>query len=391
MATNPDNFLWSGVHSGVKNSRKLDLGLVYSSYPSTVAGVFTGNNLPAAPVREARARLNDCEQFRGLVVNSGVANAAMGQVGIEDNQEVISAAADCLNLEKEEILTASTGYIGRRLPVENIREHIPAAVDNLKKSPDEFSRGILTTDTRRKVVREPVEELGATMMGVAKGSGMINPRMATMLAFIFFDHPVEPGWWRAQLPDACDNSFNLITVDGDTSTNDTVLAWAAGLPGKEEIDGSHSAAPAVSGALQRVCEQLAYEIVRDGEGATCTVEVLVEGAKNDAAAARVAEEVAGSPLVRTAFYGRDPNWGRIYSAVGAAGVSLQADKLNLQLNGTDVFDGGEPVETDPGLKSDMKEIDQHTVTVDLGLDNGSARRVTCDLSEDYVTINSNYG
>ncbi len=387
----PDNFLWSGVHSGLKGGKTPDLGLVYSSYPSTVAGVFTRNNLPAAPVIEARRRLAEKKQFHGLIVNSGVANAANGEAGLADNLELMKSAANYLNIDSAQMLSASTGYIGRSLPLGKLKDHLPKAVDDLQQSPDEFSRAILTTDTCAKVCRKNIKDIDATMLGIAKGSGMINPHMATMLAFIFLDYPVESSWWQDKLSTVCGDSFNEITIDGETSTNDTVLAWAAELPERQSIDSSHPAASSVNNALTEICENLAYEIVCDGEGATCTVEVRVQQAKSEEAARRIAEEIAGSPLVRTAFYGRDPNWGRIYSAIGAAGVPLKPEKLEIRMNDTVVYRAQQPVRGQSDLREKLETEDHHTVTVKLGQGRESVRRITCDLSEDYVRINSNYG
>ncbi len=386
----PDNFLWSGVHSGVKKTGKLDLGLVYSSFPSTVAAVFTENKLAAAPVIQAREKLQSSNKFHALLVNSGVANAATGPAGRRDNEKMIAESARLLNLSPDEVLSASTGYIGRRLALDKITGSLPEAVDSLDRTPDEFSRAIQTTDTSQKLVQIPVDGLDATICGVAKGSGMINPSMATMLAFLFLDWPVDAGWWQAELKSAADTSFNQITVDGDTSTNDTVMAWAADLPDRDRITASHPAAENISRALKRACAELAKAIVVDGEGATCTIEVRVTGAASSAEAEKVAAEIAGSPLVRTAFHARKPNWGRIYSAVGAARVELAPDKFSLSINGQTVFSDGRPQEFDKSLQVSLKEQDEHTVDVDLAVGNASARKLTCDLSQEYVRINVGY-
>ncbi len=386
----PDNFLWSGVHSGVKKTGKFDLGLVYSSFPSTVAAVFTENKLAAAPVVQAREKLQNRDKFHALVVNSGVANAATGPAGREDNEKLIETTARLLNLSPAAVLSASTGYIGRRLALDKITDTLPEAVDSLNRVPDEFSQAIQTTDTRQKLVQIPVEGLDATVCGVAKGSGMVNPSMATMLAFLFLDWPVDAGWWQTELKSASDSSFNQITVDGDTSTNDTVLAWAAELPERQRINASHPAAENISGALHQACDQLAKEIVADGEGATCTIEVRVKGAASSGEAEKVAEEIAGSPLVRTAFHARKPNWGRIYSAVGAARVELAPDKFSLSINNQTVFAGGQPREFDKSLAASLKEQDEHIVDVDLAVGEASARKLTCDLSQEYVRINVGY-
>ncbi len=387
----PDNFLWSGVASGVKRKGRLDLGLVYSSFPSTVVGVFTDNSLPAAPVVETRRKLAEYAGFHALLVNSGVANAATGSDGITDARQLEKRLAGQLNIAPEQVISASTGYIGRRLPLPIIYSKLPDVIDGLQSAPEEFSRAILTTDTCTKTVRIPLPALEASLFGVAKGSGMINPRMATMLAFFFLDYPVRAGWLKTQLVRACEGSFNQITVDGDRSTNDTVLAWAAELPGRTPVDGNHPQAGCLTDALHEGAEKLAMEIVRDGEGATKTIEIQVAGASTSGAAARVASAIADSPLVRTAFVKSPPNWGRIYSSIGAAGVALKPEKLAIKIDGTLIFAGGKPVAT----RAEQKKApppggEGHLVQVELGLGDCSTRRVTCDLTEQYVQINAGY-
>ena len=385
----PDGFLFSGVHSGVKKSGKNDLGLAYSSFPASVAGVFTENKLPAAPVVDARRKLEEKDKFRGLVANSGVANAATGPEGTKRNRRMVEEAAGYLSVAPEEIIPASTGLIGKQLPVEEITASLPEAVDSLDESLNQFSKSILTTDTKIKTASVQLQPIDATMVGVAKGSGMINPRMATMLSFVFVDYPVNPGWWQDTLAGACESSFNRITVDGDMSTNDTVLAFAADMPNKETATGSDEASDLLAEALQEVCSQLAGDIVRDGEGSTCVFEVRVRGAASKQDAENVAAEVAGSSLVRTAFYGRDPNWGRIYSSVGAAGPAVEPGGLKIALNNTTVYDG-EPLDPPDDLAKEMKNTDEHVVEIDLQAGNERARKTACDLSEKYVKINSAY-
>jgi len=385
----PDGFLFSGVHSGVKKSDKNDLGVAYSSFPSTVAGVFTENNLPAAPVVEARRKLAEKDKFRGLIANSGVANAATGPEGDKRNRKMIEETARCLSVAPGDILSASTGLIGKQLPVDKITGALPEAVDTLDETINQFSKSILTTDTKAKTYSVQLQPLDATMVGVAKGSGMINPRMATMLSFVFVDYPVNPGWWQDTLAGACEQSFNRITVDGDMSTNDTVLAFAADMPNKKRATGSDETSDLLAEALQEVCSNLADEIVRDGEGSTCVFEVRVQGAASKKDAENVAGEIAGSSLVKTAFYGRDPNWGRIYSSVGAAGPEVEPGKLKISLNNTTVYDG-KPLDPADNLAEEMKNTDEHVVEIDLQAGNETARKTSCDLSEKYVKINSAY-
>ncbi|MFP4687575.1 MAG: bifunctional glutamate N-acetyltransferase/amino-acid acetyltransferase ArgJ [bacterium] len=386
----PKNFLWSGIASGVKRSGRLDLGIAYSSYPATVAAVFTENKLAAPPVVEARRRLKKNRKFRGIVANSGVANAATGQRGFELNNRMIASTARLLGLEENEVLSASTGVIGEDLPVDTIEAALPVAVDNLAETVTGFSRAILTTDSGPKLATRKIETLDATLIGVAKGAGMINPSMATMLVFLFLDHPVKADWWQQSLQNASDSTFNRISVDGDMSTNDTLLAMAADIPGKKPVDAGHPAAGELSDALTGVCSELSELIVADGEGATCVMKINVSGALDDAQARLVAEEIAGSTLVKTAFYGCDPNWGRVFSSVGASGAEVDSEKLNLAINGETVFSSGRPLGISERLEETMKQQDQHLIEVDLGLAAGSATRLTCDLSEEYVKINSAY-
>lgn len=385
----PETFLWSGVSSGIKRSGRPDLGLAYSSYPSTVSGVFTSNAFPAAPVLNANDRLEGDQKFRGLVVNSGVANAATGKQGLEANQKMINCASKGLGLEPDEVLSASTGVIGEPLPLETINQGIPEAVDHLQEQPDSFSRAILTTDKTEKRCSKTILDGEATLLGIAKGSGMIRPGMATMLAFLFLDYPVEQSCLDRALTHACEKSFNRITVDGDMSTNDTVLAWAAELPDRAPVRSGTGEAEQLQQTLDSVCYELAEAIVKDGEGAEKTIRIDVKGAPSDRVARRVADSVAGSSLVKTAFHGEDPNWGRIYSSIGATTENLDSERLTIEINGHAVYKE-EPVQpVQEQLDQSMKASDQ-VVTIDLGLGDSTDFALTCDLSAEYVKINSEY-
>lgn len=387
----PETFLWSGVTSGVKRSGNPDLALVRSSYPAKVAGVFTNNSFAAAPVLEARDRLRENDQFRGLVVNSGVANAATGERGRRDNLRMIEEAAERLGLEGQDVLSASTGHIGRFLDLDRIQEALPNAVDELEENVESFAEAITTTDTATKIVNRSIPELDARMTGVAKGAGMIRPNMATMLAFVFVDHPVDSGWWQNILENAVSSSFNEITVDGEMSTNDTVLAFAADRPDREPVGFDHVQASAMDEALCEVCDELSRKIVRDGEGATRTLEVHVQGGPSERVAGDVADSVANSNLLKAALHGGDPNWGRVYSAVGATRHDLEAEKITISLDGYTVFDPSEDQRSVPEeLKESMSTGGEHSLTVDLGEGDSSARRLTCDLTKKYVEINSEY-
>lgn len=389
--TTPELFQWSGVRSGVKSSGDPDLALCRCENPATVAGVFTGNTFAAAPVREASKRLLEHSTFRGLVVNSGVANAATGQRGMEDNRRMIGKAAECLGVDETEVLSASTGHIGEYLDLERIGGSLPEAGDALGPDVDDFSTAITTTDTSRKITHRELPELDATVTGIAKGAGMIRPHMATMLAFVFVDRPVEGAWWQRRLEDAVRNSFNRITVDGEMSTNDTVLAFAADRSGIDPVGPDHEGADRLTGALNDVTGELARMIVRDGEGATRLLEVSVTGAPSDLIANDVADSIAGSNLLKAALHGGDPNWGRIFSAVGATERDVNPETTTITMDGFTVYDGsGELRETPEELEERMATEEEHTVTVDLGQGSASTRRLTCDLTEEYVRINSDY-
>lgn len=387
----PETFLWSGLASGVKESGKPDLGLAYSSYPSTVAGVFTQNSFPAAPVQVDRERLDESDGFRGLVVNSGVANAATGDQGIADCKAVLDSAAQRLGVDPDSVLAASTGNIGDPLPLETIQDALPESVDDLDEDSDEFAKSIQTTDTTTKSVYRAVPELNASMRGIAKGAGMIRPDMATMLGFVFFDHPVDGNWWQAILEEACSRSFNQITVDGEMSTNDTVLAFGATRPDRDPVDGSHPESSTVKTALEDICRSLARSIVLDGEGATRLIEICVTGASDPDQAGLVADSIANSNLLKTAIYGGDPNWGRVYSAIGATQLDLDPEVLSISMEGYTLYDPGRDLRSIPeDLEEELSTPGNVTIRVDLNKGSSEARRLTCDLTEEYVRINADY-
>ena len=385
----PQTFLWAGASSGVKRSGRPDLGLVYSPYPATVSGVFTSNAFPAAPVRDAVNRLEENDSFRGLIVNSGVANAATGEDGIIRNRQMMQEAAEGLGLDGEQMLASSTGIIGEPLPLKKIKQGIPKAVDRLGEDPDPFARAIMTTDTKIKRTSRDLLDGKGSILGVAKGSGMIRPDMATMLAYLFIDLPVEQSVLDQGLSRASRESFNRITVDGDMSTNDTVLAWSAQLPNRPMVQSDTPEADEIFRAIREICTDLAHMIVSDGEGADKTIEIEVNGAPDSEVARRVADSIATSPLVKTAFHGEDPNWGRIFCCIGATGENLDPERLLIKINDIAVFDG-KPLSVDqPKLDQSMTSQLQN-VTVDLGMGEARESSLTCDLSGEYVRINAGY-
>ena len=382
-------FRAAGVCCGIREGKK-DLALLVSDLPAAAAGTFTTNRFCAAPVRLCRTRIA-AGRARAIVANSGCANAATGDAGLRDAETVAAAAARAAGLDPAEVLTASTGRIGRRLPVERITAAMPGLVAALSREGGrDAAEAILTTDTRPKeaVARFLLGGGEATVGGMAKGAGMIHPEMATMLAFITTDAAVEPAFLSALLRGSVEKSFNRISVDGDRSTNDSVFILANGAAGnspllREDSDGARGFAE----ALDRVTGALAEMIVRDGEGASRFVEILIRGARDAAEAKRLGFAVANSPLVKTAIFGRDPNWGRILSSLGAAGVDFAQDALELFLQGRRVFGNGAPAGADEAELG--KLLEGPNVRIEAVLSRGAAqeRILTCDLTPDYVELN----
>jgi len=373
-------FAAGAVHCGVRKQDRLDLALVQSLVPATGAGMFTVNRVQAAPVVVSREHL-ELAQPHAIVANSGVANAATGEQGIAAAHATANAAAAKLGLAPEQVLVLSTGVIGQQLPVDRIVAGIDA-VELSEIGGAAAAAAIMTTDTRPKeaVAHGP----GFTVGGMAKGSGMIHPCLATMLAVVTTDYPLEPGEAIEFLRPAVDASFNAISVDGECSTNDTVLLLANGASGCARDDEAFAA------ALRTVCGELAKQIVADGEGATVIAEIAVRGAASDGDARAIAERVATSPLVKTALYAHDANWGRIAAAAGSAKANggfaaLEPDKLSIVIDGVPVLVSGVPSGDEPSL------VNGHcAIELDLAIGEGSASYLTTDLSYDYVRINAEY-
>lgn len=374
-------FAAAGVACGIRR-RVPDLALVRSLAPAVGAAMFTQNQIQAAPLRVSRAHLEATEP-RAVVVNSGVANAATGERGELDALATASEAARLLGLEVEEVLVLSTGLIGVPLPLAKVRAGLVTAVAALSPAGGAAAaEAIMTTDTTPKqaLARDGEFVVG----GMAKGSGMIHPALATMLAVVTTDYPLGPGEAIEFLRPAVESSFNRISVDGECSTNDAVLLLANGSSGAARDDR------AFSEALHEVCASLARQIVEDGEGATTLLEITVSGAAGDAEAAAVARRIATSPLVKTAAFGRDPNWGRVLAAAGSAPYNggfaqLDPERLTLAFNGTHVFAGGHPLGLRIPLEGAVLRIE-----LDLGLGSGRARYLASDLTYDYVRINAEY-
>jgi len=389
--TAPQGFRAAGVACGLKKSGDRDLMLLAADRACAVAGVFTRNVVKAAPVQYCR-KIVKAGRAQAVVINAGIANAVTGEEGMRRCEQMAAEVAAATGLEKELVLVGSTGVIGWQLPMEKISAGITDAARVLSSDGGhDAALAIMTTDTRPKEIAVQFETSAGPVRigGMAKGSGMIAPNMATLLSVITTDARVDPDTLQAALADAANRSFNRVTVDGDTSTNDTLLLLASGATGVRLDQGTQDFA-LFAQALTRVATLLAKSIARDGEGATKLVEIRVEGAADDAAAARIAMTIANSPLVKTALFGNDPNMGRILAAAGRAGVNFNPRGASLDLAGIPVVREGEMLEFDKAAASAAMKTDE--VLIDLTLSEGDGRTVawTCDLSYDYVRINADY-
>lgn len=390
-------FLSVGISAGLKRSGKPDLGILYSQHPCSAAGVFTKSRVPAAPVVLDRQILKkNSKSVRAIVVNSGHANAASGTAGMTLARRMVVCAEQSLNLPSSSVLVCSTGIIGD-LPDERlICNGIAAASRQLSRDDRVFRRSILTTDKTEKIsgVRLKLPDSPpAAIVGVAKGSGMIAPNMATMLAFIITDAEVPPALLKSALRSATEESFNSVSVDGDTSTNDTVLVMANGTSGARIPPKMSSASAQIFAAgLSEVCKELAWQIVEDGEGATKVIEVTVRGARTAASAKKAARTVAESLLVKTAMHGGDPNVGRVLAALGRSDVpEICADRIDVYFNGVRGVVGGILDRSTPALalrNALRPRVIQ--IYIDLGSGRAAGRFVSCDMSAEYVRINSEY-
>src|SRR5919202_1857626 len=386
-------FLAAGVACGVRYEGRRDLGLLLSEETGcTTAAVFTTNVVQAAPLLVTREAI-EAGGVRAVVVNSGIANAATGKQGLEDAYEMQALAAKELGLEKEEVAVASTGVMGEYLPMDRIRAGIKDAVASLSGDGGyTLAEAILTTDTRTKEATAQTHIGGETITigGVAKGSGMIHPNMATMLAFITTDAAVEKECLQSALSEATNRTFNRVTVYGDTSPNDMVLLMASGAAGNEIITTESSDYPAFEETVEAVMRELAREIARDGEGATKLIEVVVEGARSEESAAALAKTIVGSNLVKTAVFGEDANWGRVLNAMGYAGVPFDPEGVELYFGPVKVFAHGEPVLHEEAEANATLDGDEVGLTVRLKEGTASATAWGCDLTYEYVKINGSY-
>jgi glutamate N-acetyltransferase/amino-acid N-acetyltransferase len=384
----------SAVACGLKADGALDLALVVADAECAAAGMFTTNRVKAAPVlydQEVLARQPG--GIRAVLANSGCANACTGERGLRDARRAAAAAGEALGCRPDQVLVLSTGVIGRPLDMEKVERGIASLGSSAARAgADAAARAILTTDTRPKTASAdlPVHDGRVAIRGFAKGAGMIHPDMATMLAILTTDARTEPAVLREALRAAVARSFNRLSVDGDMSTNDTVLLLASGRSGRA-LDADD--AVAFTAALTECCVSLARQIARDGEGATRLVEVRVTGARDEAEAHAVADSIARSPLVKTAIHGGDPNWGRILAAAGYSGAAIDPDRLTLSFGaggGVLVVRDGLPTGHDPGAAAAMLRADPVVIWLDLGLGTAEATVWTCDFSAEYVAINAHY-
>ena len=391
--TGPKGFHASGVHSGIKKMKK-DLALIFSSVPSVAAGIFTTNKVPAAPVIVSKQLLERSSSFRAVLINSGNANSCTGERGLNDAWSMAQWTAQALKIDPLEVLVSSTGVIGQYLPMDRVHAGIKEAEIMLDSDGHTAAaEAIMTTDTFPKelAVQVNVDGVDVTIGGMAKGSGMIAPNMATMLAFITSDAAISAGLLQHALKQAADHSFNRITVDGDTSTNDMVLILANGLahnaPLSSTVDPGYQT---FYDALEHLLVRLSKMIVLDGEGATKFVEIQVTGAASEATAAQAARSIANSNLVKTAINGEDANWGRILAAVGYSGIDFSPEDVEISFGSVPILGKAYAIDFSESEAKRVLRQKEITITVDLNQGDASAAFWTCDLSKEYVAINANY-
>ena len=391
--TNAKGFKAGGTYVGIKtfSEDKMDMGLLLSDTPCSVAGVFTKSTLVSPSVTVNRETLAAGGPVRGLVVNSGIANAGVGEQGYVDAKEMAAVAALGLGVKPEEVLVFSTGVIGVELPMTLIRKGVDE-IELKDNGGNALARSMMTTDTRTKdpAVTVNVGGTEVNISGVAKGSGMIHPNMATMLCFVATDAAVEQDYLRAILPDIADSTLNMLDIDGDTSTNDSLVVLANGVAGNAALSAGSPDAGSFRDGLMEVLVQLTRQLAQDGEGATTLVVAEVDGAKNVADARLAAKTITSSLLVKSAVYGADPNWGRLVMALGRSGAETVESKIDLYINGVCIMESGKPVPFHRDAVVVLMRGDEVTFGVNLNLGDGRATAWGCDLTEEYVVINSAY-
>lgn len=400
--TAPKGYRAAGITAGLKPSGLPDLALIVSDVEAIAAGVFTTSQVRAACVDYCRQHLQNKASARAILCNAGQANAATGEQGWQDALASAKALGEALNIPSDSILLASTGVIGQRIRMDALLSGIPKLVESLSDTgSDAAAKAIVTTDlvTKSIALETTIDERPVRVGGICKGSGMIHPNMATLLAFVTCDAAVSTSLWQQMLSRAADKSFNQITVDGDTSTNDSLIALANGQSRTAAITEMGPEAEKLEAMLTAVCQYMAKSIARDGEGATCLIEVEVTGAPDDKAARQVAKTIVGSSLFKSAVFGRDPNWGRIAAAAGRAGVPFDQENLRIQLGDFLLMENGQPLVFDrPAASAYLKQAaageylkkDTVAISVCIGNGAGTGKAWGCDLSYDYVKINAEY-
>ena len=392
----PKGFRFAATACGLKKTGALDLALISSDQPAAAAAVFTQNLVVAAPVTLSKKNLQSSKgRMRAVVVNAGNANCATGPQGDSVAQRTNQEAALRMNFAPQELFVCSTGVIGVQLPVEKILRALPTLARNRRASARSFtelSLAICTTDTRPKTASASCKMSGKRvhLLGCAKGAGMIHPNMATTLAFVVTDAAISPSLLQKTLREVTARTFNSISVDGDTSTNDTLLVLANGAAGAPAISANSKAHRQFAAALEQVCASLARQIVADGEGAQRVIEIEVRGARSESAARKIAETIATSPLVKTAFAGGDPNWGRIFAAAGRANVKFDPALVEITMTGIKVLRKGQPLPFNERAASNRLLADYVPIVVDLHAGKSRARYWTCDFTAEYVRINASY-
>lgn len=387
----PKGFLFSAVEAAIKKPGRKDLALIFSEREAVISGMFTKNSIKAAPVK-LDMKLIKSGKGQAIIVNSGNANACTGKQGMNDAVEMAEMTAKTLGVKTDRVYVCSTGVIGTPMPMERIRSKIAELADNLgRRTIDDVAVAIMTTDTFPKAISKLINIDGKTITisGICKGAGMICPNMATMLCFIVTDANIDKPALDRALKGAVQKSFNRITIDGDMSTNDTVLIMANGMAGNNSIKKNSKELNVFANALSDITYELSKMIVKDGEGATKLVEIEVKNAKNERDAEKGALAIANSMLVKTAIYGNDANWGRIMAALGYSDIAIKEERTDIFLNGLKIVNNGMGTGRDKEANEKLKNK-EIKIVVDLHLGKGNANVLTCDLTEDYIRINAEY-
>ena len=388
----PQGFKAAGVRAGIKKSGNLDVAVIYTEKKAAVAGVFTKNQVAAAPIRVSKIVV-DTGTAHAIVANAGCANACTGEQGLRNAEKMAEIAAAELNCKSDDVVVASTGIIGVNLPMDKMEAGIKNAVKNLSREGSvNAGNAIVTTDTYSKCCATEVEIGGKLVRfgAIAKGSGMIQPDMATMLCFITTDADIDQKLLQTALSEITEVTFNMISIDGDMSTNDMVTVLANGAAGNAKITAKNADYEKFYSTLESICRELSKKIAADGEGATKFLTINVNGAENFADAKKVGMSVAKSPLVKTAFFGEDPNWGRVICAVGYSGVKISPSSTVVKFGGIDVYAHGVGVQYDESALKKIMAARDITIDIELGLGDTSATVWSCDFSYEYVKINGEY-